>query len=151
MNLPKEFEYYLQKSIIRKSYPDKPRAKFLIKEPENSLEGLKERIRIIGINDKNANSIIKDCYDIIMELTRARLFLDGYFSSGNYAHEAEISYLIKLGFLENEISFVNDLRYFRNSVTYYGKILNKEYAQKVYDFMRKIVGKLKNIVNDKLK
>ena len=151
MNLPKEFEYYLQKGIIRKSSSDKPRAKFLIKESETSLEGLKERIRIIGINDKNANSIIKDCYDIIMELTRAKLFLDGYFSSGNHAHEAEISYLMKFGFSEGDVSFLNDLRYFRNSVTYYGKILNKEYAQKVYDFTRKIVGKLKNIANDKLK
>ena len=149
MNLPKEFEYYLRKGIIRKSSPDNPRAKFLIKESENSLEGLKERVRIIGINDKNANSIIKDCYDIMMELTRARLFLDGYFSSGNHAHEAEISSLMKLGFSEGEVSFLNDLRYFRNSATYYGKILNKEYAEKVHDFMNKIIGKLKKIAENK--
>ena len=145
MKLPKEFEYYMKKGVIRKSTPDKPRAEFLLNESKVSLEGLKERIQIIGINDKNANSIIKDCYDIIMEMIRSRLFLDGYSSSGSYAHEAEISYLKKLNFLESEISFLNELRYFRNSVVYYGKILDKEYAKGVFDFLKKIVDELKQI------
>ena len=145
MKLPKEFEYYLKRGIIRKIAPDKSRAEFLIKESEVSLEGLKERIKIIGINDKNANSIIKDCYDIILELIRAELLLTGYSSSGSYAHEGEISYLEKLEFPESEISFLNGLRYYRNSVTYYGKILDKEYAQKVFDFLMKIIPKLKRI------
>ncbi|GBE19879.1 MAG TPA: hypothetical protein ENG87_05280 [Candidatus Pacearchaeota archaeon] len=146
MKLPKEFEYYIKKGVVKKSSQNKPRAEFLIKESEVSMEGLKERIEIIGINDKNANSIIKDCYDIMMEIIRAKLLLEGYNSSGSYAHEAEISYLKKLGFPEGEISFLNELRYFRNSVTYYGKILNKEYAEKVTAFLRKIHPKLKKLV-----
>ena len=81
-----------------------------------------------------------------MERIRAKLFSDGYSSSGNYAHEAEIAYLKKLNFQDNEISFLNELRYFRNSVTYYGKILNKEYAEKVFDFLNKIYPKLLNIL-----
>ncbi len=144
MKLPKEFEYYVQEGIIRKFAPDKPRAEFLIKESEISLEGLKERVQIIGINDKNANSIIKDCYDIIMEVIRAKLLLRGYSSPGSYAHEGKISFLRKLGFPDNEISFLNEVRYFRNSVTYYGKILDKEYAQNVFSFMKKIMAKLKD-------
>ena len=46
MNLPKEFEYYLKSGIVKKSFSDKPRAQFLIKESEISFEGLKERIKI---------------------------------------------------------------------------------------------------------
>ncbi len=145
MKLPKEFEDYLKKCVVRKLTPDKPRAEFLIKESEVSLEGLKERIKIIGINNKNANSIIKDGYDIIMELVRAKLLLNGYSSSGSHAHEGEISYLKKLEFPESEISFLNGIRYYRNSVTYYGKILDKEYAKKVFDFLKKFIGKLKGI------
>jgi len=144
MKLPKEFEYYL-KDAIKKS-KDKPRAEFLLNESDISLEGLKERIKIIGINDKNANSIIKDCYDIMIEIIRAKLLLEGYSFSGNYAHEAEISYLKKLGFPDNEVSFLNELRYFRNSIMYYGKILDKEYAEKVLDFLNKIHSKLKKLV-----
>ena len=146
MKLPKEFEYYVNEGIIKKIRPDKPRAEFLKKESEVSLEGLKERVEIIGINDKNANSIIKDCYDVIMEMIRAKLLLDGYSSSGSYAHEAEISYLKTLRFLENESYFLNELRYFRNSVTYYGKILDKEYAEKVLKFMKKIYPKIRNTI-----
>ncbi len=143
MKLPKEFDYYLNKGIIRKVSPDKSRAEFLINESNLSLEGLNERVRIIGINEKNANSIIKDCYDILMELVRAKLLLKGYSSSGNYAHEAEISYLKEIGFIEKDISFFNELRYFRNSITYYGKILNKEYAQKVFYFLIKVLKNMK--------
>jgi hypothetical protein len=146
MNLPDEFEYYLQKQIVKKITSGRPRAEFLIKESQTSLEGLEERIKIIGINDKNANSIIKECYDILMELIRAKLLLDGYSASGNFAHEAEISYLKKLKFPDLEVSFLNELRYSRNSVTYYGKILNKEYAERVYAFLNKIIVKLQEIV-----
>ena len=147
MNLPNQFEYYLQKGIVEKITMGKPRAEFLTKESETSLEGLKERVTIIGINDKNANSIIKDCYDIMMELIRAKILLDGYSASGNYAHEAEISYLMKFGFSVAQISFLNELRYFRNSITYYGKILDKEYAEKVYAFLSKNILSLRKIVN----
>ena len=138
MKLPKEFEYYLEKNIIRKVSPNKPRAEFLFEESKTSLEGLRERIKIIGINDKNANSIIKDCYDIIMERIRAKLFLEGYSSSGSYAHEAEVSYFGKMGFFDRDVSFLNELRYFRNSINYYGKILDKDYAKKVFDFLERI-------------
>ena len=147
MKLPKKFQEYIKIGIVRKISSDKSRSKFLMNESRNSLEGLKERVEKIGINDKNANSIIKDCYDIIMELIRAKLLLEGYTSSGQYSHEAEVSYLIELDFSDNEVAFLNELRYFRNSITYYGKILDKLYAEKVFDFMNKILPKLSKLFN----
>lgn len=142
MRPPEDFKEYIKKGKIRKISPDKSRANFLIKEVENSMKGLKEMISKIGINEKNSNAIIKNCYDLIMELIRAKLLLKGYCSSGSYAHEAEVSYMKTLGFSENKIVFLNELRYFRNSITYYGKILNKEYAEKVLDFLNKVYPKL---------
>ena len=146
MKLPKNFEEYLTKGIIKKCSINKSRAEFLIEESEKSLRGLKKRIDIMEIDDDNANSIIKDCYDILMELIRAKLLLDGYNSSGQFAHEAEVSYLKKLGFSDNEVAFINDLRYFRNSINYYGKILGVEYAKQVSNFTNKIYPKLKRMV-----
>ncbi|MFH1249073.1 MAG: hypothetical protein V1660_02885 [archaeon] len=64
MRLPREFKEYLKEGTIKKVSPDKPRAKFLVNESKNSLEGLKERVQKLGINGKNANSIVKDCYDV---------------------------------------------------------------------------------------
>src|SRR3989344_4943015 len=144
--MPKGFGEYLDKGIIRKCSPDKARARFLISESDKSFKGLKKRLDLMGIDDDNVNSIVKDCYDIIMELVRAKLLLDGYVASGNYAHESEISYLRKLNFLDSEILFLNELRYSRNSITYYGKILDKEYAEKVVEFLNDIYPRLKRVI-----
>ena len=146
MNLPKDFEEYVKQGIIRKCLINKNRAEFLVNEAQKSIVGLYERVDIIGINENNANSVIKDCYDILMELIRAKLLLTGYSSAGQFAHEADVSYLQKAGFPDSEVSSLNDLRYFRNSVTYYGKILSMEYAKQVVDFTKKMYPKLKKMV-----
>lgn len=146
MTLPREFDDYLKQGIINKCSINKPRAEFLINETEKTFRGLNKRLDAIGIDEDNANSIVKDCYDIIMEVIRAKLLLTGYCSAGKFAHEAEVSYLKKCGFSDNDISFINDLRYFRNSVTYYGKILSVEYAKQVVEFTKKIHPKLKKLV-----
>ena len=39
--------------------------------------------------------------------------------------------------------FTNDLRYFRNGILYYGKSFDKEYGEKVLDFLNKTYPKLK--------
>src|SRR3989338_8780312 len=143
--MPKDFGEYLGKGILRKCSPDKARARFLISESDKSFKGLKKRLEMMGIDEDNANSIVKDCYDIIMELISAKLFLTGYCSAGQFAHEAEISYLKECGFSSNEILFINDLRHFRNSATYYGKILGVEYAEQVVEFTKKIYPKLKQM------
>ena len=74
------------------------------------------------------------------------MLLEGY-----SAHEAEVAYLKKLNFSENEAEFMDKLRYFRNGILYYGKIFNTEYAEKVMAFMDRIVPKLKKIVEESLK
>lgn len=145
MKLIKKFDEFVKLKIVKKQSPNKSRAEFLVKEAEISIEGLKERIEKIGINNKNANSIIKDCYDILMELIRAKMFLKGYNAAGQGAHEAEVSYMRTLGFSEKEVRFVNQIRYFRNGILYYGTILDKEYALKVLKFFKKIYPKLKKI------
>ena len=146
MNRAKNFREFINQRIVKKQFPDKSRAEFLIKEAEVSLGGLNERIRIIGINDKNANSIIKDCYDVMMELIRAKMLLDGYNSSGQGAHEAEVSYMRILDFDEKEVQFTDQMRFFRNGMLYYGTILDKEYAEKVIHFTKGIYIKLRKIL-----
>ncbi len=142
MNLPQPFEEYVRQGIIIKCSVNKPRAEFLRAEAQKSFKGLSKRVDLMGIDEDNANSIIKDCYDIIMELIRAKLLLVGYCSAGQFAHEAEISYMKKCEFSEYTISFVNEIRYFRNSITYYGKILSVDYAKQVYTFTKKIYPKI---------
>ncbi len=67
----------------------------------------------------------------------------GFNSSGQGAHEAEVSYLRELNFKEQDVQFADQIRYFRNGMLYYGTLLDKEYAEKVINFTRRIYSELK--------
>ena len=97
-----------------------------------------EIINKIGINEVNSGMIIKESYDATMSIVRAKMFSSGFNSSGAGAHEAEVAYLRKLEFSESDVQFLNQLRYFRNGIMYYGKKFDKEYTEKVFNFLRKI-------------
>jgi len=134
----KKFDYYIEKNIIRKCNIDIKRAKSLRMESENSYLTLIDYFKCSGIGPRSSNMIIKMGYDVVMELIRARMLFDGFVSSGYGAHEAEVSYLREIGFLESDVLFVNGLRYFRNGIVYYGKVLDENYAMKVLDFVKRI-------------
>jgi len=146
MSAVRRFDEFVKENIAKKQGIDKSRAEFLIKESENSYNNLLEMIKKIELQDNNANMFIKSCYDILMELIRARMLLDGYNASGFGAHEAEVSYMRVLGFTENDVQFADQIRFFRNGMLYYGTQLDKAYAEKVIDFMNKIYPKLKRVV-----
>ena len=149
MNLPFDFVYYLKEKIAKKQSPNIPRAEFLLKETQKSFIGLKDRVEKLRINEFNANSVIKDIQDIIIEKVRAKMLLDGYNASGNFAHEAEVAYMKNLGFSDFEVSFVNELRQARNGINYYGKIYEKEYAKSCYDFLIQLNPKLDKLFKEK--
>ena len=134
MKAIKDFEEFIKNNTVKKQSPDKSRAEFLIKESENSYNNLLELIKRINLTDGTANLFIKQCYDILMELIRAKMLREGYNASGHGAHEAEVSYLRLIGFKETEVQFFDKLRFFRNGIVYYGKNLDKEYAEKVIKF-----------------
>ncbi|MEM3373584.1 MAG: hypothetical protein QXE31_00010 [Candidatus Woesearchaeota archaeon] len=140
----KKFDYFIENRIVKKQKPDISRANYLIEESEKSYNLLLKKIEKIGIDDESANDFIKTCYDLIMELVRAKMLIDGYNASGHGAHEAEVSYSEKLGLSETEINFLDQLRNFRNGILYYGSNLKKEYAEKVIDFTKKIYSKIKS-------
>lgn len=147
MKSVRSLEEFKRIGTVKKQTPDRSRAQFLRMESEKDYSFLQELVSKMGINDKNANIIIKACYDIIMELIRSKMMLDGLNASGQGAHEAEVSYMRVLGFKENEIYFANQMRYFRNGMLYYGTILDGDYAKKVLEFTKIIYVKLKNMLN----
>jgi len=140
----KLFEEYLEEGIVKTQSPDISRARALFKEAGESYDVLKIFIEKVGVNDQNANHIVKNAYDIVMELIRGKMFLDGFASSGKGAHEAEVVYTKRIGFSESEAEFLDKLRYFRNGILYYGKDFDAEYGRKVLLFLEKIYLSLKN-------
>lgn len=149
MKAVKLFDNFIKNQIVKTQKPDNSRAKFLITEAENGYLFLLEMINKIGIRNNNANDYVKSCYDILMETIRAKMLLDGYNATGQGAHEAEVAYLRVLGFKENDVQFADQIRFFRNGMLYYGTKLDKEYAEKVLCFLKKIYIKLKQTADEK--
>ncbi|MBU4284416.1 MAG: hypothetical protein KJ968_04875 [Nanoarchaeota archaeon] len=143
------FEEYIRKGIVKKQYPNRQRALSLVKESEEKKKFLEILLKNIPKEQMNANFVVDYCYDIIMELLRAKMFIDGY-NAGN-SHEAEVSYMLLIGFIQADARFVDEIRYYRNGTKYYGKILNREYAGKVLEFTKRTFPKLKNMLISLLK
>lgn len=138
-----KFDNYLRKGIVRRRIVDKSRARDLAEEACRKSKSMELVLRKIGLSDENANDIVEYCYDILINLVRSKMLLAGFSCAGLGAHEAEISYLRKLGFSDNEVRVANQLRYFRNGIMYYGKRFDCEYARKIVGFLekaRKILG-----------
>ncbi|HLD55686.1 MAG TPA: hypothetical protein VJB35_05490 [Candidatus Nanoarchaeia archaeon] len=143
----KKFEEFIKNGIVNKQSPNKNRALALIKEAEEKKIFLDLSLSSIPKDKMNANFIIDYCYDILMEILRAKMFLEGY-NAGN-SHEAEVAYLKVLGFSEADVTFMDELRYYRNGTKYYGTILDKAYAEKSLIFMNKNYPKIKRLINIK--
>ncbi|MBI2044180.1 hypothetical protein HYT24_02340 [Candidatus Pacearchaeota archaeon] len=146
MKAIKKFENFIRRGIVKKQSPDNSRSEFLVKESEKTYNSLLRQVSKIGIEDENANGYVKLCHDVLTELIRAKMLLDGYNASGFGAHEAEISYLRNLGFNESEVQFADQIRFFRNGILYYGTVLDKEYAEKVLSFTKINYFKLKDLI-----
>ncbi|HLC20444.1 MAG TPA: hypothetical protein VJK72_05975, partial [Candidatus Nanoarchaeia archaeon] len=82
MKAIRSFDDLIKDRIVKTQSIDRSRAEFLKKESENSYCNLLEKIRLIKLTDKNANDFVKSCYDIMMELLRAKMLLNGYNASG---------------------------------------------------------------------
>lgn len=142
----KNFEEYILNEIVRKVTPDKIRANSLIQNSQKRNLFLNQIVKAIEITDDNANYIIEEVYDIIIELIRAKMLINGYVASGNYAHEAEVSYLKKLDFVDYERNIMDEIRQFRNGIKYYGRRYTKNEAEKSIEFLSSILPKLKKLV-----
>lgn len=143
MRAIKLFEEFIENGTVKKISIDIERSKSLVQEADRKFNSLKQNIKTIGISENNANDYVEYCYNIIMFLIRAQMFEKGYTSSGQGAHEAEVSFTRILGFGDAQTQFLDQLRYFRNGILYYGKRFDKEYAEKVIDYTKKIYEKLK--------
>ena len=140
----RKFEEYVMKGAVKKQTPNRQRALSLLKESEEKRSFLEISLKNIPDEKMNSNFIVECCYDIVMELLRAKMFIDGY--NAGTSHETEVSYMLILGFSEADAKFMDELRYFRNGIKYYGKILDKDYAKRVLAFMNRLYPKLKDKV-----
>ncbi|MFH1249344.1 MAG: hypothetical protein V1660_04295 [archaeon] len=141
----KQFEEFVENGTVKKQTPNTKRALSVFKEASRKKEYLELSIKSIPKEKMSPNFIADYCYDIIMEIVRAKMFIEGY-NSGS-SHEAEVSYMKLIGFQEQEVEFMDELRYYRNGTKYYGTILEMQYAEKTLTFLRKVYPRLKKLLD----
>ncbi len=142
MKIVKSFEEFVDEGIAKKVSVDTQRAKNLILESKRRLSFVRETIQKMGIDNDKASIYVEYCYNVIMPLIRAKMLERGYTSTGQGAHEAEVAFSREIEFTQAEIDTLDQLRYFRNGIVYYGKRLDKNYAEKIIAFTISISKKL---------
>mgnify|MGYP001566716366 CR=1 FL=1 len=113
----------------RKVSPDLMRANSLI-------ETAKERIGLVKeINEKNCNFVFEDHYTSLLEILQALVFKKGF----NVLNHVCLGYYVR-DILKKEDLYrmFDDIRYKRNSLTYYGNKMDFETAKQSIEKCKKI-------------
>ena len=111
-----------------------------IKRAESLIETTNERISLIkNINKKNCNFIFEDYYTSLLELLQAITFKKGF----NILNHICLGYYLR-DILKREDLYIlfDDIRYKRNSLTYYGNRMDYETAIQAIEKCKKIIKEL---------
>ncbi len=101
-------------------------------------------------SEKESSLLAESYYEICKELITALLFAEGY---KTLSHKDLIEYIrlnYKNEFSENEIVVLDTLRKRRNSIVYYGVLVNSSYIKRNKPVFENIIRKLKRIVESKV-
>ncbi len=127
----------IENSFAIKVSPDKERAKSLIETAE-------ERISLLtGVNKRNCNFVFEDYYTTLLELLQAIVIQEGY----KITNHVCLGYYLRDVLKREELFNVfDDLRYKRNSLTYYGKRMDFETAKQAIDKCKKLIEIIKTTI-----
>lgn len=124
---------------------DKAKAKSLLETAKITWQRLGE----IDKNKYPANTLI-DYYDIIHKLLEALTSIEGIKIKGEGAHQELIDYICrKYDFSESIRVFLQELRDYRNRISYEGFNINPNYikasSKKIEEIIKRLMGLLKLI------
>ena len=113
-----------------------------IEKAKSILQIAEERINqsLKNVNEKNVNFVFEDYYSSLIEIIHATVFIKGYkvlnhICLGNYIKD-----ILKR---EDLFNIFDDLRYKRNSLTYYGSRMDYKTAKQAIEKCKKVIKELK--------
>ena len=120
-------------SAVKVSY-DKERAESLIETSEERTSLIKE------ISGKNCNFVFEDYYTSVLELLQALVVLKGY----KIINHLCLGYYLRDVLKRDDLYLIfDDIRYKRNSLTYYGKKMDFETAKQAIDKCKRLIKELR--------
>ncbi|MFT4343615.1 MAG: hypothetical protein ACMXYE_02600 [Candidatus Woesearchaeota archaeon] len=128
-----KWEDCLLTGSTRKITPDNQRANSLKETAKDRIDLIKE------INEKNCNFVFEDYYTSLIEILQANAFTKGF----NILNHICLGYFLKEILKKERLARIfNDLRYKRNSLTYYGNKMDFETAKEAIKNAKKILNEL---------
>jgi len=122
--------------------PDKEKAKSLKNMAQMTIERLKETN-----TSKYPSNTLKDYYDVIHELMEAISLTKGIKFKGDGAHQELIEYIVKeYDFSEQERTFLQQIRDYRNRISYEGFMINENFIISNDKKIQEIIDKLSNLI-----
>lgn len=108
-----------------------------IRRAESLIETAKERISLIKeINEKNCNFVFEDYYTSLLEMLQAVTFKKGF----NILNHMCLGFYLRDVLKREELYLLfDDLRFKRNSLTYYGHRMDYETAKQAIEKCKKII------------
>jgi len=112
-----------------------------IAKAKSLIETAEERIKIIQkIDEKNCNFVFEDYYTSFLELLQAIVIKEGY----NVLNHLCLGYYIRDVLKRDDLyNIFDDIRYKRNSLTYYGTRMDFETAIQAIEKCKKLIKEFK--------
>lgn len=132
--------------MLTRTKQDKQKARSLVNTAKVTLERLKEFDL-----EKYPSNTLTDLYEIIRKLMEALSCLEGVKFKGDGAHAELIDHICKkYNFSEAERVFLQDMRDYRNRISYEGFTIRKEYIHSNSGKIEKIIKNLLDIIKKEL-
>jgi len=129
--------------MIIKIEADLQKAKSLVNMSKITLERLKKT----NILEYPSNSLI-DYYDCIHKILEALCFIEGIKIKGEGAHQELIDYVFKkYQIMDSDRIFVQEMRDFRNRISYEGFTITQDYIERNLNKIESIIVRLSKLVN----
>ncbi len=130
----------MEQNLSVKVTPDRGRAKSLIGTAMGRIGAAREPA------EKTANFVFEDYYSSALELAHAVAILDGY----KIINHVCLGYYLRDVLKRRDLYVVfDDLRYKRNALTYYGKMMDFGTAKDSIEKCRKLIRDLKILCEEK--
>jgi hypothetical protein len=130
------WEDCLSNNSARKITPDIMRAKSLVETAQSRIELIRD------INEKNSNFVFEDYYTSALEILQAIAFKIGY----NILNHVCLGFFLKDVLKKEELFRIfDDVRFKRNSLTYYGKRMDFEVAKDAIEKCKKLIKEISKI------
>ncbi|GIU68365.1 MAG: hypothetical protein KatS3mg001_215 [Candidatus Pacearchaeota archaeon] len=127
----------LDNQSAKRTSVNKERAKSLLKTANERISLFKE------VTEKNCNFVFEDYYTSLIEMLQALAFLNGF----NILNHVCVGFYLR-DVLKREDLFrlFDDLRYKRNSLTYYGNKMEFETAKEAIENCKRLIKEIKFMI-----